>query len=84
MVINSGGKIPEILSPDPTQKIEDFRGIPPKNPQNLSFPHPQSIPEPFKSSNPVPSPEIQGVSGMNPIRSPKLGFSPFPNYPQKF
>ena len=80
----SGGKIPEILSPDPTPKFGDFWGFPQRNPQNLSFPRPQSIPEYFKSSNPFPNPEIWGVSRMNPIKSPKLGLSLSPNYPRKF
>ena len=81
---NSVVKIPKILSPVPAPKFGDFRGFSPKNPNNFSFSHPQSIPEPMKSSNSVPIPQKWGILGTNPKRSPKFVSSLSPKYPLYF
>ena len=65
-------KIPKILSPVPAPKFGDFRGFSPESPQNFSFPRPQSIPEPIKSSNPVPIPKKWGILGINPPKIPRI------------
>ena len=56
LVTGSVVKILKILSPVLAPKLGDFWGFSPQNPHNSSFPLPQSIPEPMKSSNPVPIP----------------------------
>ena len=73
-------KIPKILSPILAPKYGDLRGFPPQNPHKFSFPHPQSIPEPMKSSNPTSIPKKRGILGINPKRSPKFKSCPSPKY----
>ena len=76
------GKSPIFLPPSPPQNLGIFGDFPSKKPQNLEFPHPQSVPEHSKSCNPVPIPEIWGFSGINPNKSPNFGLSPSPKYPR--
>ena len=55
-----------LLPPSPPRFLGVFGDFPPKNPQNLRFPRPQSIPETIKSFVPVPVPKKRGFLGIYP------------------
>ena len=75
-------KSPRILPPSPPRFLRFFGDFPPKNPQRLSLPRPQSIPKPFRGSIPVPIPVFGGFLGIEPQKNSKSNPSPSPKNPQ--
>ena len=69
MYLLGWAKSPRILPPSPPRFLRFFGDFPPKNPQRLSLPRPQSIPKPFKGSIPVPIPVFWGFLGIEPLKT---------------
>ena len=84
MYLLGWAKSPRILPPFLPRFLRFFGDFPPKNPQRLSLPHPQSIPKPFRGSIPVPIPVFFGFSGIEPQKNSKSNPSPSPKNPQNF
>ena len=78
------GKSPRFFPPSPPRNTGFFGDFPPKNPQRLSLPRPQSIPKPFRGSIPVPIPVFWGFSGIEPQKNSKSNPSLSPKNPQNF